>query len=80
MVSPNLFLHADTRVSELIDSSSASWKASVIDVLFLFHEAELTKSIPLSSRLPEDKLIWALSPNGQFSVRSAGCVPLPCRR
>mgnify|MGYP003766641319 CR=1 FL=1 len=38
--------------------------------MFLPHEAELIKSIPLSSRLPEDKLIWALSPNGQFSVRS----------
>ena len=57
VVSPNIFLHADTRVSELIDSSSASWKASVIDVLFLPHEAEMIKSISLSSRLSEDKLI-----------------------
>ena len=71
VVSPNLFLNGNTRVSDLIDSSSASWKVSVIDVLFLPHEAELIKSIPLSSRLPKDKLIWALSPNGQFSVRSA---------
>ena len=37
----------------------------------IIQEAEMIKSIPLSSRLPEDKLIWALSPNGQFSVRSA---------
>ena len=71
VVSPNLFLNGNTQVSDLIDSSSASWKVSVIDVLFLPHEAELIKSIPLSPRLPEDKLIWALSSNGQFSVRSA---------
>ena len=57
VVPPNMFLHVDTRVSELIDSSSSSWKSSVIDVLFLSHEAETIKSIPLSSRLPEDKLI-----------------------
>ena len=57
VVSPNIFLHLDTRVSELIDLSSASWKSSIIDVLFLSHEAETIKSIPLSSRLPEDKLI-----------------------
>ena len=71
VVSPNIFLHADTQFSELIDSASAIWKSSVIDALFLSHEAEKIKSIPLSSRLPEDKLIWAMSSNGQFSVRSA---------
>ena len=57
VVSPNIFLHLDTRVSELIDLSSASWKSSIIDVLFLSREAETIKSIPLSSRLLEDKLI-----------------------
>ena len=57
VVSPNIFLHAVTRVSELIDSASANWKSFVIDALFLSHEAETIKSIPLSSRLPEDKLI-----------------------
>ena len=71
VVSPNIFLHADTRVSELIDSVSASWKSSVIDALFLSHEAKTIKSIPLSSRLLNDKLIWAMSSNDQFSVCSA---------
>ena len=64
MVSPNTFLHVDTRVSELIDPASASWKSNVIDTLFLPHEAKIIKSIPLSVRLPEDKLIWAMSSNG----------------
>ena len=52
-----MFLHADTWVSELFDSSSSSWKSSVIDVLFLSHEAEMIKNILLTSRLLEDKLI-----------------------
>ena len=64
VVAPNTFLHSNTRVSKLIDSTNASWKSAVIDVLFLPHEAETIKSIPLSSRLPEDRLIWAMSFNG----------------
>ena len=34
-------------------------------------EAECIKSIPLSIQPPEDRLIWAESANGLFSVRSA---------
>jgi len=43
----------------------------VLDVIFLPHEAELIKSIPLSVQLPEDKLIWAGNNNGKFSVKRA---------
>ena len=70
VISPQHFMHLD-RVSELINFETASWKSVVLDVLFLPHEAEAIKSIPLSSWLPNDKLIWAASLNGLFSVRSA---------
>ena len=68
---PRLFLHADTRVCELINKEEATWKNVVLDALFMPHEAEVIKSIPLSSRLPSDRQIWALNSNGMFSVRSA---------
>ncbi|XP_065634479.1 uncharacterized protein LOC136069649 [Quercus suber] len=71
VVSPKLFMHADLRVSELISHDSVGWKMQVIDTLFLPHEAENIKSIPLSTHLPPDKLIWAATTNGLFSVRSA---------
>ena len=35
------------------------------------HEAELIKSIPLSSRLPEDTIVLVATPNGLFTVWSA---------
>jgi hypothetical protein len=35
------------------------------------HEAKKILSIPLSHRLPEDKIIWCCEKNGEFSVRSA---------
>ena len=71
VTSPTQFLHVETQVSELILHEEVAWKTQIIEAIFLPHEAELIKSIPLSIRLPEDKLVWAATPNGLFSVRSA---------
>jgi len=69
--SPRLFLHPDTRVGELINKEEACWNSEVVDNLFLPHEAEVIKGIPISTRLPDDKQIWAFDPKGLFSVKSA---------
>lgn len=69
--SPRLFMHPDIRVGELINKNEACWETEVVTTLFLPHEADVIRSIPISVHLLEDKLIWALSPNGSFSVRSA---------
>ena len=71
VTSPRMFLQADTRVQELINKDTAEWKSSVIDALFVPHEADIIKSIPISSKLPNDKLIWTETRNGLFTVRSA---------
>ena len=71
ITSLRLFLQTETRVSELISHDVAAWKTQIIDAIFLPHEAELIKSIPLSSCLPEDTIVWAATPNGLFTVRSA---------
>ena len=42
-----------------------------MDALFLPHEVETIKAIPISTNLPEDKQIWAWSTNGVFSVKNA---------
>ena len=57
VISPRLVLHEDTRVGELIDIEVKCWKSSVVDFIFLPYEAEAVKSIPLSVRLPPDKLV-----------------------
>ena len=43
----------------------------ILDALFFPYEAEVIKGIPISSPLLADKLIWAETPNGNFSVKSA---------
>ena len=71
VISPRLFLSVDTMVADLIDSNTTKGKNEVIDSLFLTHEVNLIKSIPLSATLPADKLVWAVTNNGKFTVGSA---------
>ena len=72
--SPRLFMPEDMKVGELINKEEASWKVDAVDALFLPHESEAIKAIPISSHLPEDKQIWAWSTNGAFSVKNANGV------
>ncbi|XP_023911364.1 uncharacterized protein LOC112022977 [Quercus suber] len=71
VISPRLFLHQDTRVSELIHMERKSWKEEVIRQLFLPVDAETILGTPLSIGLPGDRIIWAETNNGCFTVRSA---------
>jgi hypothetical protein len=57
-------------VSDLIDPLSKSWRPELIDNLFFPHEAQVIQSIPISSRLPHDKLIWSATPSGIYLVKS----------
>ena len=47
------------------------WKSELVRQVFLPHEANIICGIALSANLPVDKLVWALTVNGHFSVRSA---------
>ena len=70
VIFPRLFLHEDTRVGELIDTEVICWKSSMVDSIFLPLKAEAVKSIPLSVHSPPDKLVWAETANGKFTVKS----------
>ena len=58
-------------VSDLINVEDKVWNFSLLKCIFLPFEAEIIGGVPLSTRLPEDKQIWAETSNGLFSVRSA---------
>ena len=55
----------------LIDADHGTWSADLVRELFLDFEAESILSIPLSTRMPQDKLVWVGTSNGQFIVKSA---------
>ena len=71
VVSPWVNVSPDFRVSELIDSNKSYWNSDLIEQLILPYEVETIKSIPLSTCLPTDKLIWAETNNGLCTVKSA---------
>jgi len=64
-------LQADARVSELIDADTKQWNRELILSCFERNVAGHILSIPLSMRLPSDKMVWNWEKDGEFSVRSA---------
>ena len=61
----------DAKVSLLIDETNGSWKDEEVRQMFLPHEVKKILSVALSTRLPQDNLIWSKTPSGIFSTRSA---------
>jgi hypothetical protein len=70
VISPPNTLQAGAKVCELL-SPSFSWNTELIEEIFLPFEAESIKQIPLVGVNKLNRLIWAQSPNGCFSVQSA---------
>ena len=64
-------LEANATVAELINQEQGCWNSMLIDQIFAPSEAEIIKQIPLSSRRPQDKLIWAGNRKWVFSVKNA---------
>lgn len=76
VVSPRTLSPQVSMVSHLIDYDNICWNVDLLNRIFLPFEAENICGLPLSNRFPDDKLIWAETSNGVFSVRSAYKVAL----
>ena len=70
-ISAFLELPQDAKVSAFINSESGEWKKEVVQSNFLPHEAAAILGIPISSRASPDRIIWALTPSGLFSISIA---------
>ena len=69
--SPLPSIPPDAKVSTLIDTETRAWKEEEVKHMFLPHEAKNILSIPQSTRLPQDSIIWSKNPSGVFSTQSA---------
>ncbi|XP_042962566.1 uncharacterized protein LOC122296834 [Carya illinoinensis] len=58
------------KVSGLIDPQRLEWKDSLLYELFDQQEIENIKAIPLSTGGREDRLVWELTNNGLYTVKS----------
>ncbi|KAK9998773.1 hypothetical protein SO802_018376 [Lithocarpus litseifolius] len=59
------------RVCDLIDETRKEWKEDLIRQCFLPQDVEAILSIPLSAHGGRDRMIWAATKNGKFTVQSA---------
>ena len=60
----------NSKMDILIDPSRRQWNEEMLYGLFNMEEAELIKTIPLSSEASEDVLFWPHSSNGQYSCKT----------
>ena len=58
-------------VSLLIDSKTSGWHDPLMRQIFIPTNVQSILSIPLSVRMPQDRLMWAFTPNGKFTIRNA---------
>lgn len=72
MQSPQNILLEDAVVADLMNlDPMCRWNGALVDLVFLPHEAEMIKSIPLSPLNLPDRLVWKFPKQGVFSVRNA---------
>lgn len=62
---------ADTKLSLFIDLYTTAWRIDTVQQFFAPQDVGAILSIPLSSRLPSDCLVWTYTPKGLFTVKSA---------
>lgn len=56
-------------VRYLIDINTITWKDGLLRQLFSPIDVDRIKNIPISRRLPNDKLVWEHTKNGIYSVK-----------
>ncbi|XP_023907624.1 uncharacterized protein LOC112019319 [Quercus suber] len=69
-------LHMHSMVAALLDEVTGEWKADLVKRVFLPEEAQTILSIPRSNKHANDRIIWAYTPKGIFTVNSAYKVAL----
>ena len=76
LISPPMALPIGMTVDNLIEPHHGTWQGDLIRHTFSPDDAWSIMSIPLSSKLPPDRLIWAYTSKGNFMVRSAYKIAL----
>ncbi|KAL4615193.1 hypothetical protein ACB092_07G106400 [Castanea dentata] len=76
LTSQAIVVPSDAKVSLLINPHIAAWRTDTVQQFFSPDDAVAILSIPLSYRLPMDRLVWAYTPRGVFTVRSVYKVAL----
>ncbi|XP_021721016.1 uncharacterized protein LOC110688556 [Chenopodium quinoa] len=60
----------ELRVLELINEECGEWRGDLLQSLFSVQDRNLILQLPISYAMPEDKLFWWPSKNGEYTVKS----------
>ena len=71
IVSPLSVLPLESRVCDLINAKTHTWKVDLVKQVFIPQEASIILGIPLSFQGATDKQVWLPTPQGTFSTCSA---------
>ena len=63
-------------VASLIDHQRGEWNLEALQQTLMAKDVESILTIALSPTLPDDNIIWALTPSGKFTVKSAYSLAL----
>ena len=76
VISPPHTIPADSQVCTLINAEAGEWQEDMIHHIFLPTDADAILAIPRSRVRAKDRLIWAYTARGLFTVNSAYKVAL----
>lgn len=71
IISPRPAMDIWEKVANMIAHGKVEWNVGLVRSIFLLIEAETILSIPISPMNPTDTQMWARTPNGTLSVKSA---------
>ena len=71
VVTPCPTVGNDSLVAALINDQRREWDSDALQSTLMPKDVESVLAIALSPTLPEDRLIWALTSSGKFTVKSA---------
>lgn len=71
VISQNLFLPEDLRVSALLLENPLRWNTGLLQGIFRQRDVEIIENFPLTQEPVEDRLIWHYSVDGEFTVKTA---------
>ena len=71
IITPRTSMGSGVKLASLIVQEKVEWDVALIRCTFLPHEAEAILSILINPMNPSNSQIWAKSPNGIFTIKSA---------
>ena len=69
-------LPGDARVSSLLNELTGEWRSDLVKQIFMQDDSNVILSMPRSHSQAANRLVWACTPRGTFTIRSAHKIAL----